>query len=402
MTTSTESGSDIHFDIRDPSLVDDPYALYAQLREECPVAHSDAHDGFWVCSRYEDIRAILQDNVTFSNRRMGIPDVVEPAGPRIPLQLDPPEHGKYRRMLLSAFAPERVDSLVPLIRTTARRLLEEIADQDECEFIRAYAIPLPFEVILTWMGVPREGWPMLMALEDAAIRRHGLDLDRREEIFKAKQAVDEFFRELMTARQRDSSDGGSDDVIGFLAKAEVDGRLLTIDELMRITMLIFSAGLHTTTSTLGNMMFTLSSRPDLRDQLVADPGLVPNAVEELMRYESIVALTRTATADAEVGGRTIREGDSVLLLLGSADRDESVFADADEIDFHRSPNPHVNFGVGAHRCLGSHLARMELQISLDEIHRIIPNYRAVAARPAVRHLGGERGTDELWLALGPS
>jgi cytochrome P450 len=166
--------------------------------------------------------------------------------------------------------------------------------------------------------------------------------------------------------------------------------------MLRILMLLYSAGLHTTTSTIGNMV----AYPEQQQRLGSEPEAIPRAIEEMMTWESIVSVRRTPLTDVTIGDRLIRAGEPIVLFLGSAGRDDSVFSEPDQVDFDRSDNRHINFGVGPHRCLGSHLARMELRVALEEITRILPDYRIDRTRPFRRHTGVERGVDELWVTTG--
>ena len=380
----------------DPLLADDPHPYFRQIREACPVLRNERFN-YWMVTRYDDVFQVMRDPSTFSNKELGIPPMKEPAGARIPLQLDPPEHSKYRHLLLSLFAPNVAKAMEPQTRAMAQGLLEGIRERGECEFIRDFAIPLPFEIILTWLGIPRDGWDLIMHAEDAGIRLHASDPDARVRSVALKQQVNDYFEQVLTRRMQHPS--SEFDVIGYLVQADVAGRPLTVNEMLRICMLLFTAGLHSTTSTLGNMMVHLSQTPEHRDRLVAEPALIPSAVEELLRYDSIGSFTRVALKDTIVGGQPIAAGDLLQVVTGSADRDAAAFPNADEVVLDRDPNRHLSFGVGPHRCIGSHIARMELNISLEEIHRIIPSYRPMPGKRIIRHAGADRGTDEVWLLV---
>lgn len=381
----------------DPLLSDDPHPYYKQIREACPVMWNDRFN-FWMLTGYDEVFEVMRDDETFSNAQIGVPAIKEPAGPRIPLQLDPPEHSKFRHILLRLFAPAAAAAIEPQTRAVAQRLLHAIRERGECEFIRDFAIPLPFEIILTWMGVPREGWPLIMEAEDSGIRLHASTPEARVRSVELKAKVNAYFEEVLLDRKAHPL-ADDYDVISYLVKAEVDGRPLTLNEMLRICMLLFAAGLHSTTSTVGNMMVYLAQNPAARDRLVAEPSLIPSASEELMRWDSIGTFTRIALKDTVVGGQAVKAGDVLQLVTGAAGRDESVFPNAEDVILDRSPNLHLDFGVGPHRCLGSHIARMELTVSLEEIHRIIPSYRLLPGHPITRHAGADRGTDELWLQV---
>jgi cytochrome P450 len=254
-------------------------------------------------------------------------------------------------------------------------------------------------MILTWLGVPKDGREFLTRLDDEAIRKSVGSLDARASAYAAREQANSYFGKLLTQRRASGPIG--DDVLSYLVTAQVDGRELTMTEMLRICSVLYSAGLHTTATSLSNMMVYLAQHLDLRDRLVADASLIPSVVEEFMRYESITALTRIANKDVTIGGRLIREGEALLLFTGAAGRDPEYFERPDEVVIGRTNNRHLNFGVGPHRCLGSHMARMELRVALEAIHARFPHYQLAPNMPLVRHGGAERSTDELWLTLQP-
>jgi cytochrome P450 len=387
----------------DEGLHRDPYPRFAELRRTCPVTHSDTFGGYWVVSGYDAMRQVFQDPGSFSNVTLTIPPFDDPLAPRIPDEVDPPEHTRYRQILSSFFSPQKAEALAPYTRATVRRLLEAVSGETEFEFMEAIAHPLPFHVVMTMFGIHERDHQMIIDLDKSGMRDAHSDIEVRKKVQEEiKVKVAEYLKGLIEERMV-SAAPSTEDLLGHLVAARYDGvRPLTLDEMVRMSVFILNAGLHTTTNVLGNSLVYLSEHPDARDELVANPDLIPSALEELMRYESIVSVARTATRDVEVAGCPIRAGDRLLLLTGSAGRDETIFDRADEVVFERSPNRHIMFGLGPHRCAGLHLARMELRVALEEIHRVIPTYEAIPDRPAVRHTGVERGTDELWLRLRPS
>jgi cytochrome P450 len=304
-----------HFDPRgDDDLREDPYPFYAAMRDQCPVAWNEDYQ-YWAVTRYEDVFAVMRDAETFSSAQIAVPALEEPAGPRIPLAIDPPLHTDFRRLLLPLFSPGRVEQMMPMIKSTSVRLLESIRDKGESEFVRDYAIPLPFEVMLTWLGIPRDGWEFIMEAEDSGIRLFAADPEARARSIELKEAVNPYFESILADRQKTGPIGP--DVMSYLVSAEIYDRPLTMSEMLRISMLSFSAGLHSTTSTLGMMIASLGQRLELRDRLVADPTLIPSAVEELMRFESLGTFTRTALKDTVVGGQPIKKGDVLQVLSTS-------------------------------------------------------------------------------------
>ena len=304
--------------------------------------------------------------------------------PRIPLMLDPPDHAAYRRLILPLFAPKRADELEPVARQLAVRLLDSIKARAECEFLADFAVPYSFYFTVAWLGVPENEFEFL--------RQLGIGLETNDE------GVDKFnayFDALVEERMR--TGGIGDDALSFLVDLQKDGRPLAKSEILRYLVLLFEAGLQTTSSSLGNMMLFLAEHPQHRGILVTDSQWIPSAVEELMRYESITSLTRTVVKKVVLGGQNLLPGDHVWLPTGSAGRDGLEFEHPDEVLFDRSPNRHLNFGAGPHRCIGSHMARMQLRVALEEIHRLIPDYQLMDGQEVRRHVMFERGVDELWL-----
>lgn len=400
------------FDIMgDPAHHLDPYPHYEELRAKCPIARSERHGGYWILSRHADISSVLQNADVFSSRRIRVDDENsgmldgDTRGPHgldlgVPMSLttmDPPRHTSFRQPLLPLFSPNRVRGWEPGIRSNAIALLEAVRAAGSCEFVGAFATELPILVFLDILGVPAEDRDVLRRIHaDLALIPQGLLAPEEARSFHVEELV--YYAKLLEQPCDDQAQR-QDTVVSYLNHTEVDGRRLTLQEKMRLCQQFSRAGLHTTASTLGNMIWYLASHPEQRDQLASNPELIPRAVEELLRYESIATPGRLAVRDAEVGGQVIRAGDMVLLPLASAGRDENVFDDPSRVDFERSSINHLAFGLGRHRCMGMHLARAELRIALEEIHRIIPTYRLTSGRRVVRHTGAVRTTNELWLTV---
>ncbi len=395
----TASGMARTLDFSEPELADDPYPVYAQLRAECPVTRTEGRGGFWIVSRYEDCHWALSHPELFSSAQTTIPPLADAIGPMIPANIDPPEHGLFRRILLPLFAPKRVASMAPLARSAARQLLEPLRGASQCEFVSQFAVPYPYRVFLPFMGLPADDISLFLGWEEESLRRQSVDVSAAiTAVTVTRPKIIEYFTDVL--RRRRASSVSSDDLIGALVAARhPDERPLSENELLRICILLFQAGLHTTTDVLGNAMCYLSQHAAERDALVARPELVPAAVEEFLRYESVSPLGRVTTRAVEVGGVTIPPGEFVALLAPAADRDDAEFPEPDAVVLDRHPNRHFGFGAGIHRCLGAHLGRLELRIALEEIHAVLPNYRLLAGTRPQRHVGFLRGTDELHLAL---
>jgi cytochrome P450 len=375
----------------EPEFLADPYAGLDRVRSR-RVFFSPRYGGYWVLTRYEDIRAVFQDPQSFSSA-----DVAIPTGhfPRVlrPLALDPPEHGLYRQLLSGAFSPPNAARREDEVRAVCRGLVEGFAGSGACDLVNELAKPLPTTIFVGLMGLPHAEAGQLVAWNDALLHAYDDPGSRRD----AAKNINEYLADVVRQRRR-SGDEHADDLIGMLIRARVGDRAITDEEILDCLFLLFIAGLDTVTAVLSFSFWSLARRPDLQQRIVEDPGVVESAVEELLRAHAIVNPARTATADATIAGDVrVRAGDRVLLATAFATRDPLEFERPDVIDFDRQNNRHLAFGAGPHRCLGSHLARIELRVALQEFHRVIPRYRLAGQDPRV-HGGGVFGIDQLQLA----
>jgi cytochrome P450 len=292
--------------------------------------------------------------------------------PLIPLQINPPEHVKYRRLLDPLFAPKQVALLENDVRKLSNQLIDDFIDTGECEFNRAFAIPLPCTVFLRLLGLPLEDLDLFLEFKNNIIRPPAKDQAEFERIqAETGQRIYAYFDKVLDERKRQPRD---DMMSGFL-EAEVDGHRLTREDILDICYLFLLAGLDTVTASVGCMVSYLASHPEQRQRLVDDPSLVPGAVEELLRWETPVpGVPRVLTDGVELSGEELQPGERVTVLLGSANIDEYEFPRPDNVDFERPANRHLAFGGGVHRCLGSHLARLELRVALETLHERVPDY----------------------------
>ena len=382
----------------DPRIADDPFGVFDAARGR-RAFRSDKYGGYWVLTEAADIRRAFQCPELLSSRITGIPPTPRPRA-LLPLELDPPEHGIYRHPLASVFSPQAVARMEPQVRRTCAALVDSVADRGACEFLADFAVPFPTTIFVELLGLP--------AAEAARFAAWNHDLlhalDRPEVRASAKAQIAGYLDELVDRRLREvaAGKGRDDDLFAVLAGAEVGGRPLTKDEIFDYAFLLFIAGLDTVTAALGFSFAYLARRPEHRKALVADPALVPAAVEELLRAFSVVNPARTATRDMEFAGVCLKEGDRVLLSTVLANRDPAEFDDPTEVRFDRPVNRHVAFGAGPHRCLGSHLARLELKVALEEFHRRIPDYRIADGAVIRAHGGGAMGVDHLPLTWEPA
>jgi cytochrome P450 len=384
----------------DAQLHADPYVRYAELRK-CPMGRSEELGGYWVAARYADVLAVLQDAESFSNEVLFVPPTKDPSGRRIPIELDPPEHGPYKQLLGRWFSPQRVRRWEAGARSGMRTLLEQVVGRTQVEFVHEIAVPFPFRVMGEVFGLPPDDVRLLRRWDEEGMRAGTSDLEARKAATRSTRVqMLEFFRDLVVSRSADVS-GPASGMLDELVRVRVNGEPMKPDEMANICVTMWNASLHTTSNVLANSIYHLAGHPDLQARLRADPAGIPSAIEELMRYESIVSQARVVVRDVTIGGRQLRAGDYIVTLTGSAGRDESVYAEPGRIDFDRQDKRHLMFGAGLHRCIGAHIARMELRVALEEIHAAWPGYRVDPRRPARRHTGLERGTDELWLTLSP-
>jgi cytochrome P450 len=346
----------------------DPYPAFKELRTSAPVCWN-GDTGFWALLKYDDIRFVSTNPAMFSSAKgITIPD---PALPN-PVQegnlifTDPPRHRQLRKLINSGFTRRQVRLLEPKLRDFARRVLDQVDPSTTSEFAEQIAAPLPTWMIAELLGARPEDWEQFRAWSDASV---GIaDPDIELDSLTALGELYCYFSELIK-HSRTATRTGPDDLLSVLVAAEVDGQRLSDEDLLNFCYLLLVAGNETTRNLIALGMLALIEHPEQFAILRDDPSLVPGAVEEMLRYTSPVAsMARCATQDVELRGQTIREGDMVVMLYGSANRDEDVFGPtAEEFDVKRNPNPHIAFGCGEHSCLGAQLARLEARVLFGEL-----------------------------------
>jgi cytochrome P450 len=339
-----------------------------------------------------DVRHVLSHPDVFSS---GFDAVrIGQVRPLIPLQIDPPQHRNYRKLLDPIFAPRQIVHLEERTRALVRDLIAAVADQGGCNFHTAVAEPLPTTVFLQLLGLPVSRAREFLDLKDGIIRPPVTDeAERQAYMSDVGTRIYAVLQEAIDERVEERGD----DFLSMFLDAEVDGERLTNDDVLDIGYLFFLAGLDTVTASLDCMLSYLARHPDQRRRLVDDPAVIPHAVEEMLRWETPVqGVVRVATEDTEIAGCPVPQGRIVSVMLGSANTDERAWVDVDSVDFDRDENRHIAFGGGAHRCLGSHLARMELRVALEEWHRAIPDYR-IKDGIVLRYSQGLRAVDNLEL-----
>jgi cytochrome P450 len=350
----------------DPAIIVDPYPVYRELRDEAPVYWS-AEARSWVLSRYDDVSAALTDPTTYSSASGVYPtppgvDMTELFLPMLVMS-DPPRHTQLRQLVSRAFTPRRIGGLDSTVHAVAHELLDQIPSSGSWDFVSGFSGPLPAIVIADMLGVPREDRDRFRAWSTTLVQSNPM-LGEVGTGMEAAASLYDYFGSFLAERRAHPKD----DLMTALVQAEVEGEHLSEEELLGFCFLLLVAGHETTTNLLSNGVALLADHPEIRDQLRADPDLVPLAVEELLRYDSPVqGIGRTLTREVELYGQQMKPGESVLLLFGSANRDDRAFPDAEVFDISRSPEPHVALGRGIHFCLGAALARMEARIALDAL-----------------------------------
>ncbi|MBK5287731.1 MAG: cytochrome P450 [Acidimicrobiia bacterium] len=371
---------------------EDPYEVYRRLRDEAPVYWNEDLE-FWALSRFEDVHNGFRDFVPYSSAN-GI--ALEARGHvQFPMMitLDPPEHTVMRKLVNRVFTPRQVAALEGETRRIVNGYLDRLIEAGEGDIVTDLTGPFPMDVISAVLGVPESDRAELRVHADSILVREDGSMEMPEEALAGFAALLGYFADDLPGRRAGHGAG----LVTDLAAIEVEGRRLTDDEVLGFCLLFIIAGHETTTKMVANAVELLSRHPDQRAAIAADPALVPDGVEEVLRFHnSTQYMHRTLTVDTELHGRTMRAGDSVLLLIGAANRDEREFgADADQFDIRRTPGRHIAFGYGPHFCLGAGLARMEGRVALEEIHRRIPDYEVDHERKVRFHSGNVTGWTHL-------
>jgi cytochrome P450 len=357
-----------HYDHYDPGTRhDNVVTMWDDLRSQCPIGRSDAHGGMWVVTGYAEAHDVLHRPEVFSSHPASFPPFPSPAR-MMPVELDPPEHARYRALLAPPFSVKRAESYAAPLRVTVNNLIDGFIDRGETDIYQALALRLPAALATIMLGTPAEDADRLQVWVETVVHQVSRDFDAA---FEAVEAIFVYFYELLEARQADPS---GDDLVSLLLRVEIDGQRLNEEELLGFCFFLLLASLDTTQKLIGTIFWHLATDPDLRHRLTADPSLTPAAVEEFLRLWGSVINTRKATQDTEVGGVPIKEGEQLILLLAAANRDEREFPDAARFVLDRVSNRHLTFASGIHRCLGAHIARVELRVMIDEFLRRIPDF----------------------------
>ena len=357
------------------SFYDDPFDLFRWLRDNDPV-HWNEKSGLWLITLHEDVSAISRDAELYCAKHGVRPKV---AAPMSIISMDDPEHTRQRRLINKGFTPRQVRRLAPHIRELTTELIDEVQARGEIEFVEEFAMHVPLIVIAELMGLDPAGKDQLYRWSDLMMAGDGHTDPESPQLQGAAQAFGEYVEHLLPIIEARRAEP-RDDMISILTGAfdeggldggeyaAVEGEGLTADELLMFLCILVVAGNETTRNAISGGLLAFSRYPDQRDRVLEDPSLLDTAVDEIVRWVTpVMSFSRTVTADHELRGKKLKEGDKVLMLYGSANRDERAIPDPDVFKVDRDPNPHLGFGIGPHFCLGANLARLEVKIVFEEL-----------------------------------
>jgi hypothetical protein len=385
VTRSTEAGTcpaerdwTTTFDHHDAALSRNPYPVYDQLRDKCPVSRTQAWGGFWVVTGHDEVAEVAKNDVDYSSgvvledgtiQGVTIPSVGQ-TRPVIPIELDPPENLKYRKLLNPFYTVQAVRQREDEIRALVSGLVDEFIEDGECDLVHSLTLATPAIVTLREVGLPIDRWEEFVAWVDTMIHDSG---HNPEGAMQAGMAV---YGEYLKAIAERRENGLRDDVISTLMSSTIDGRPVTDEQIVDIGILLLFGGLDTTSAASATTFLHLAQNPDIRSRIAGDRAITPHAVEEYLRFVTPVqGNSRTVTNDIELGGVQLRKGERLLALWAGANHDPAHAPDPDTVKFDRGGNPHMAFGIGSHRCLGAHLARTMFRLMLEEVLERLPDYR---------------------------
>ena len=376
-----EQSETIDVNHHDSDFLRHRHERYAELRTRCPVVFNEHYGGFWLVTDYESVTAVARDNETFAHRYdpdndelsyQGICGIPRPKGtPRQGVsEIDGPEHADLRRVLNPFMTPQRVEAVRPRMEQVSGWFLDEIVESGRADLVHDFTTPVPAVLTLEMMGLPSENWRHYADFFHAGWEHDRQSAEYQAAIGRWQDMMDELLQ-FADHRRRNPAD----DLTTTLVHCELAGRPITPTEVGDIMWNLVAGGLDTTTSLVSWALHHLGTNPEDRSRLRRDRSLLPGAIEEFLRfYSPSETLTRTATADTELGGRSIQRGDVVLISWVSANRDPSMFDEPEHIEVQRDVNKHIAFGMGGHRCIGSHVARAEAAVMLADVLDRIPDY----------------------------
>ena len=384
------------WDHADPAYNQQAHQIWDELRQTCPVAHTDRYGGAWLPVRHEDISAIARDTDHFSSEGAVLANKppreewisTAPIGGAPPITSDPPFHADARRLLLPAFSPQVVAEWEPEIRRLCNELIDNLEGLDVVDAAVQYAQNIPVYVIARMLGLPLEDSDYFRDTVHLVLEEIGAEFGDRRAGFEKLDAY-------LAVHVQDHIENPKDDLIGFLLNAKIYDQPLSPTHVVGTIILLMVAGIDTTWSSIGSSIWHLAHHPADLARMVAEPELLPTAIEELLRAYAPVTMARIVSQDAEIGGCPVKQGDSVMLPFPAANRDPDVFENADTVIIDREVNRHVAFGLGIHRCLGSNLARLELRLAVEVFINRFPKFELADPSAVTWSLGQVRGPRKL-------
>jgi cytochrome P450 len=384
------------WDHADPAYNQNAPQIWDELRDTCPVAHTDRYGGAWLPVTHADVSAVARDTDHFSSEGAVLANKpprdqwvsMAPIGGAPPITSDPPFHADARRLLLPAFSPQVVAEWEPEIRRLCNELIDNMGDIETVDAAVQYAQNIPVYVIARMLGLPLEDSDYFRETVHMVLEEIGAEFGERQGAFEKLDAY-------LTMHVQDHIDNPKDDLIGFLLNAKIYDQPLSPQHVVGTIILLMVAGIDTTWSSIGSSIWHLAQHPSDLQRMVNEPELLPTAIEELLRMYAPVTMARIVSQDAEIGGCPVKAGDSVLLPFPAANRDPEVFPDADKVVIDREENRHVAFGLGIHRCLGSNLARLELRVAVEVFIQRFPKFELPNPSAVTWSLGQVRGPRKL-------
>ena len=382
------------FDHTDPRWTENPYPIWDALRAASPVVHTERFLGCYMPTTFEAVKQITYDTEHFSSRRVVVRDVRPQTIPSPPITSDPPEHKPAKQLLLPSFTPEAVRKLEPRARAICSELIDGFVDDGGCDAAARYSRHIPVRTIAHMLGIPEADGDLFIKWIYEILE---VGITNQAVMMKAIDEMTAYFSSHIERRKTHPTD----DLITTLMNArDRDGQPLSDAHVQGTLRLLLIAGIDTTWSAIGSSLWHLAKTPADRERLIAEPELLPTAIEEFLRVFAPVTMAREVVKETEVSGCPIKPGNMVLLSFPAANRDPAMFPDADKIVIDRKQNPHAAFGLGIHRCIGSNLARMEMTVAIEEWLKRIPDFRLDPAGKVIWSEGTVRGPRQLPILFG--
>ena len=383
------------FDHTDPRWTENPFPIWDELRAECPVVHTERFLGCYMPTTYEAVRQVAYDTEHFSSRRVIVRDI-RPDAPQSapPITSDPPEHKPAKQLLLPPFTPDAMTKLEPRVRAICNELIDEFIAEGKCDAAERYTRHIPVRAIAHMLGIPDKDGDLIIKWIHEILE---LGIKDNDVLMGAVRDMNEYFFDQIEHRKKHPTD----DLISTLMNArDKDGQPLSDAHVLGSLRLLLIAGIDTTWSAIGASLWHLAKTPADRERLIAEPELMPTAVEELLRAYAPVTMAREVMKETVISGCPVKPGNMVLLSFPAANRDPAMFPDAGKVVIDRKENRHAAFGLGIHRCVGSNLARMEMTVAIEEWLKRIPDFRLDPAGQVTWSEGTVRGPRQLPVLFG--